>query len=123
MIWFSGSIETDFSTLPGIEPGKKQPSGYSDLEARVPLVYDSRIRIQIQPCDTESQRACMQSAGLQGDSPMTHMIRRTGFVILGSMLICGVIRGQQNVTVPLALVAYPDLIVYYGKIVTMDDAP
>ncbi|MCZ6751618.1 MAG: hypothetical protein O7E51_07305, partial [Acidobacteria bacterium] len=53
---------------------------------------------------------------------MTHMIRRTGFVILGIMLFCGVIRGQQSVTVPLALVAYPDLIVYNGKIVTMDDA-
>ena len=44
------------ASLPEIEPGKKQPSADSDLEASVPLLYDSRIRKQIQPCDTDRQR-------------------------------------------------------------------
>ena len=39
--------------------------------------------------------------------------------LLGALAV--VAAAQERVTVPAAVVAYPDLIVYNGKIVTMDD--
>ena len=53
---------------------------------------------------------------------MTSLFRRAGVVVFGIMLIAASVRGQQSVTVPTELVYYPDLIIYNGKIVTMDDA-
>ena len=53
---------------------------------------------------------------------MNNLIQRAGFVVFGIMLLGAGARGQQTVTVPTELVSYPDLIVYNGKIVTMDDA-
>jgi len=53
---------------------------------------------------------------------MTNLIRRTGIVVFWVMLLSTGVRGQQSVTAPAELTAYPDLILYNGKIVTMDDA-
>ncbi|MCH8268787.1 MAG: amidohydrolase family protein [Acidobacteria bacterium] len=53
---------------------------------------------------------------------MTHLMRQTGVVVIWIMLFCAGARGQQTVTIPTELAAYPDLIVYNGKIVTMNDA-
>ena len=53
---------------------------------------------------------------------MTNLIRRAGFVVFWIMLLGVGARGWQTVTVPTELVSYPDLIIYNGKIATMDDA-
>ncbi len=57
----------------------------------------------------------------KGDSPMTNLIRRTGIVVFWIMLLGSGARGQQSVTAPAELAAYPDLILYNGKIITVDD--
>ena len=51
---------------------------------------------------------------------MTRFLRRTTLVVFSAMLL-GVSGHAQQVTVPQELVAYPDMIVYNGKIVSMDD--
>ena len=53
---------------------------------------------------------------------MTNLFRRTGLVVLFGVFL-GVSGWSQQVlnNVPAELVAYPDLIVHNGKIVTMDD--
>ncbi len=53
---------------------------------------------------------------------MTNLILRAGFIVSLVMFLVVSVQGQQ-VTVPAALAeyAYPDLIIYNGKIVTMDD--
>ena len=53
---------------------------------------------------------------------MTNRILRAGFIVSLVMFLGVSVQGQQ-VTVPAALAeyAYPDLIIYNGKIVTMDD--
>ena len=53
---------------------------------------------------------------------MSNLIRRTGIVVFWIMLLGTGIHAQQNMTVPAELAAYPDLTLYNGKIVTMDDA-
>ena len=53
---------------------------------------------------------------------MTNLILRARFIVSLVMFLVVSVQGQQ-VTVPAALAAYayPDLIIYNGKIVTMDD--
>ena len=54
---------------------------------------------------------------------MIYILRQAGLVILGVMLLGVSVRGQQGLNnVPPELVAYPDFIIFNGKIVTMDDA-
>ena len=56
---------------------------------------------------------------------MISLIQRVGFVLFWIMLLGIGVRGQQllnNVPAGLVEYAYPDLIIYDGKIVTMDDA-
>ena len=53
---------------------------------------------------------------------MKRQFMRTTMALLVVSVLAGVLRAQQTVTVPAELVSYPDLIIYNGKIVTMDDA-
>ena len=55
--------------------------------------------------------------------PMMNIFRQAGFVVVLVMLLGVHVRGQQALdNVPPELVAYPDWVVYNGKIVSMDDA-
>ena len=53
---------------------------------------------------------------------MKRQFMRTAMAVLFVFVLAGVLHAQQTVTVPAELVSYPDLIIYNGKIVTMDDA-
>lgn len=53
---------------------------------------------------------------------MKSLFRHGSLVLLLLMLFGASVHGQQTVSVPEELVAYPDLIVFNGKIVSMDDA-
>src|SRR5512140_2905647 len=53
---------------------------------------------------------------------MNRQFMRTAMALLFVTVFAGALRAQQTVTVPAELVSYPDLIIYNGKIVTMDDA-
>ena len=53
---------------------------------------------------------------------MSSIIRRITQVVFAVVVLTTVVRAQQTVQVPAELAAYPDLILYNGKIVTMDDA-
>ena len=47
---------------------------------------------------------------------------RVFFAVLGVMVSCAAaLLAQRTVTVPESVVAYPDMIIYNGKVVTMDD--
>lgn len=48
--------------------------------------------------------------------------KRVVFAVLGVMVSCAsALVAQRTVTVPESVVAYPDMIIYNGKVVTMDD--
>jgi hypothetical protein len=47
--------------------------------------------------------------------------RRFVFLSIVLSVFCGVASAQRTVTVPESVVAYPEMILYNGKVVTMDD--
>jgi predicted amidohydrolase YtcJ len=51
---------------------------------------------------------------------MSRLLRKTTLIVFGVILL-SVSSPAQQVTVPAEVVAYPDLILYNGKVVTMDD--
>ena len=48
-------------------------------------------------------------------------ITKAVYVAAGLLLLCAVALAQDMVTIPAEIAAYPDMIVYNGKVVTMDD--
>ncbi len=48
-------------------------------------------------------------------------IRVRVVVCISFFLFCGVVSAQNTVTVPEEIVAYPDMVIHNGKVVTMDD--
>ena len=48
-------------------------------------------------------------------------LRAVGYGTANLVLLCGLAMGQETLTVPAEVVAYPDMIVYNAKLVTMDN--
>ena len=75
-----------------------------------------------QPGEYSQPRKVKKEMSVQKKETSIRFLRLTGlYGIANLVLFCGLATGQETLTVPAELVAFPDMIVHNAKIVTMDD--